>query len=108
MGHCNDKALFPYADIVGDQYQAVDLTASVQHRIVNRTPKDARIGADLYIVLDDNAAKLRHGHRMPIFIPICGHSICANDGIFPDPDVVANLYVTNDFHTSADKAIPSN
>ncbi len=46
--------------IVGDLHEIVDLGALADHGVADRAPIDRGVGADLDIVLDDDAADLRH------------------------------------------------
>src|ERR1039457_3820905 len=48
------------ADIVADLDQVVDLGALADHRVANGAAVDRGAGADLDIVLDDDAPELRH------------------------------------------------
>ena len=46
-------------DVVSDLDQIVDLGALADHGIAGRAAIDRRVGADLDVVLDDDAARLR-------------------------------------------------
>ena len=61
MPVCADNHAMP-ADrhIVADLDQIVDLGALADHGIADGAAVDGRIGADLDVVLDDDAADLRH------------------------------------------------
>src|SRR5450755_4699735 len=50
----------PDAGIVGNLNEVVDLGALADHRVANGATVDAAAGADFPIVLDDDAADLRH------------------------------------------------
>src|SRR6185436_6255343 len=56
----NDDAVPADHHVVGDLHEVVDLGALADHRVRQRAAVDGRIGADLHIVTDHDAADLRH------------------------------------------------
>ena len=58
-----DHAAAADADIVGDLHEIVDLGAFADDRVGHRAAIDRGVGADLDIVLDDDAADLRNALR---------------------------------------------
>src|SRR5437899_5501249 len=57
------NAIAADANIVGDLHQIVDLGALSDDGVGHRAAIDGRVGADLDVVLDDDAADLRHALR---------------------------------------------
>ena len=47
-------------DVVADLHEVVDLGALADDRVARRAAIDRRVGADLDVVLNDDAAHLRH------------------------------------------------
>ena len=54
-----DHAVPPDADVVRDLHEIVDLGALADDRVAGRAAVDRGVGADLHVVLDDDAAGLR-------------------------------------------------
>ena len=56
----DDDAMAADDDVVADLHEVVDLGALADHRVAAGAPVDGGVGADLDVVLDDDAADLRH------------------------------------------------
>ena len=56
----DDHAMAADDHVVGDLHQIVDLGALADHRVAAGAAIDRRVGADLDVVLDDDAADLRN------------------------------------------------
>src|SRR5690349_6823179 len=56
----NDHAMSSDDDVVPDLHQIINFGALADDRVVQGAPVDGRIGPDLDVVLDDDAADLRH------------------------------------------------
>ncbi len=58
-----DEAVSADAHVVGDLHEIVDLGVFADDRVGHGAAVDGRVGADLDIVLDDDAADLRNALR---------------------------------------------
>ena len=56
----SNNAMPPYTHIMGDLHEIIDFRAFTDSRVARGTAIDRRIGADLDIVLNNDAAELRH------------------------------------------------
>jgi hypothetical protein len=61
----NQNAMTPYAHIVANLNQIVDLGAFADHRVIKRTPIDGGVGTDFDMVLNDHTAYLRDLEQSP-------------------------------------------
>src|SRR4051794_21392339 len=86
------NAIATDANIVGDLNQIVDLGPLADDRVGHRAAIDGRIGADLDIILNDDAADLRHAFG-PLGAAHEAEAILADPGAAVDDDTVAQKRV---------------
>src|SRR6185312_2557735 len=89
-----DDTATPDAHIVADLDQIIDLGAFADHRIRHGAPVDGGIRTDLHVILDDDAADLRHA-----FGTLCpgdeAKTVLADPGAAVDDDAIADERVLN-------------
>src|SRR6185503_9959723 len=56
----DDHAMPAHHDVVPDLHEIINFRAFADHGVLERAAVDAAVGADLHVVLDDDAADLRH------------------------------------------------
>ena len=101
----DDHAMPADDHVVGDLDQIVDLGALADHRVAAGAAVDRGVGADLDVVLDDDAADLRH-----LQVPLRSHGEA--EAVLPDAhagmedDAVADEGV-GDGDVGADRAVPA-
>ena len=126
----DDDAVAPDDGVVADLNEVVDLRAFADDRIVEGAAIDGRVGADLDVVADDDAAHLRHlqmplgAHRKPeAVLPDADARMqddaLADDGVrdggagadiavAPDRHAIAHDGARSDGRAAADVGLPAN
>ena len=101
----DDHAMAADHHVVGDLDQVIDLGALADHRVAARAAVDGGVGADLDVVLDDDAPDLRH-----LQVPLRPHgeaeAVLADAHARMEDDPVADEGVGNG-HVGGDRAVPS-
>ena len=101
----DDDAMPADHHVVADLHEVIDLGALADHRVLERAAVDAAVGADLHVVLDDDAADLRH-----LEVTLAAHGEA--EAVLADPharmqdDAVAHQRV-RDARPGADVAAPA-
>src|SRR6185369_16861547 len=106
------------AHIVAHLHQVVDLGALANDGVANGSAVHGRSGSDFDVVLDDNAANLRHfkmslspHHKAEPVLPYVAsrmyNDLVANEGV-ADHRIGADRTITADPHSGADHRICSN
>src|ERR1700681_198613 len=90
--------------VVSDLHQVIDLGALADGGIAPGAPVDCRPGADLHVVLDDDATDLRHLDVPPLSILNVTEAILADAHAGMHDDAIADQRV-HDARTGTDRAI---
>ena len=81
---------------MADLNEAVDLRSAFDTRLSHRCPVDGRVGPDLDVVLDDDAARLRYLKPLAVFRFREAEPIAANGRIIVNDAVAADLAILAD------------
>src|SRR3954454_4815393 len=101
----HDHAMAPDDDVMTDLDEVIDLRPLPDHGVAARAAVDRRIGADLDVVLDDDAPDLRH---LAVTAPAHGEAETVLPGLHPgvQDDAIADKGVEQG-HVRPDRATPA-
>ena len=101
-----DPAMPPYADIVPDLNEIIDLGTFADDGIVHGTPVDRRVRADLHMVLQDDAADLNDLDHAAARTRRIAETVLPDTGTGMNDDIVADERAENR-RAGRNRAIPA-
>ena len=102
----NDQTMPSNSDIMGDLDEVIDFRALANDRVARRATIDRRIGADLHVILDNDATDLRH-FQMAAPPRSEAETVLPDRGAGMNDHAIADQSV-GDRGAGADRAVPAN